>query len=149
MEAAMEMPKEFPAAETWYAHRVSYGETDAMGVLYYGEYMHIFERARGQFLRERGMSYNEVEQRGILLPVREAWCRYRAPSRYDDLIWVRSGVAEFGRASLNIVYELWDEDRIQLRAQGFTVHPTVNTQGKPVPMPDWFKELCAAVIPHD
>jgi acyl-CoA thioester hydrolase len=138
----MDFPKEFPANGTWYAHRVSYGETDAMGVLYYGEYLHIFERARGQFLRERGMGYNLVEERGILLPVREAWCRYRVPARYDDLLWVHCGVAEWRRASMLIVYEFWNADKSKLTAQGYTEHPMVNPQGKPVAVPGWFKEVC-------
>ncbi len=137
-----QFPKTFPENDTWYAHRVSYGETDAMGVLYYGEYLHIFERARSQFVRERGMGYDVVEKRGIILPVREAWCRYRIPAHYDDLLWVRCGIAEWGRASLRIIYEFHTEDRAKLTAQGFTVHPTVNRLGKPVPVPDWFKEMC-------
>ena len=138
----MDFPKVFPAADTWYQHRVSYGETDAMGVLYYAEYLHIFERARSQFLRERGMGYNLVEERGILLPVREAWCRYRISAHYDDLLHVHCGVAEWRRASLLIVYEFWNEDRSKVTAYGATEHPTVNRQGKPVAVPDWFKELC-------
>lgn len=138
----MDFPKEFPAHDTWYPHRVSYGETDAMGVLYYAEYLHIFERARSLFLRERGMGYNIVEERGVILPVREAWCRYRAPSRYDDLLWVHCGVSGWGRASMRIVYEFWSEDRAQLRAQGCTEHAIVNRQGRPIAVPDWFKQLC-------
>jgi acyl-CoA thioester hydrolase len=141
-----DFPKEFPKAECWYPHRVSYGETDAMGVLYYAEYLHIFERARSQYLRDRGMGYNVVEERGIILPVREAACRYRIPSRYDDLIWVRCGMAGWGRASMRIVYEVWSEDKKQLRAQGFTEHPMVNGQGRPVAVPDWFRELCDKIV---
>ena len=140
----MDFPKVFPTSDTWYQHRVSYGETDAMGVLYYAEYLHIFERARGQFLRERGMGYNLVEERGILLPVREAWCRYRVSAHYDDLLLVHCGVAEWRRASMLIVYEFWDAERSKVIAYGATEHPTVNRQGKPVGVPDWFKELCNA-----
>ncbi len=138
----MEFPKVFPEHDSWYEHRVSYGETDAMGVVYYAEYFHIFERARGLFLRERGMGYHLVEQRGILLPVREATCRYRIPARYDDLLQVHCGVAEWRRASMRIVYEVWNADRTQVTAQGATEHPMVNPQGKPVAVPDWFKALC-------
>jgi len=138
----VEFPKVFPTSVTWYAHRVSYGETDAMGVLYYAEYLHIFERARSQFLRERGMGYNLVEERGVILPVREAWCRYRSPSHYDDLLMVHCGVSGWGRASMRIVYEFRSEDRTQLRAQGYTEHAIVNGTGKPIAVPDWFRELC-------
>ncbi len=52
---------EFPQNDSWYHHFVSYGETDTMGVLYYAEYLHLFERSRSLFIRERGMSYAEVE----------------------------------------------------------------------------------------
>ncbi|MBU1230222.1 MAG: acyl-CoA thioesterase [Proteobacteria bacterium] len=137
----MDFPKVFPLPDAWLLHRVSYGETDAMGVLYYAEYLHIFERARGLFIRQRGMGYAKVEARGILLPVREAWCRYRSPSRYDDEIHVRCGIVEWNRASLRFVYEIKNPDRDRLLAQGGTEHACVNRQGRPVGVPDWLKEL--------
>ena len=43
-----------------------------MGVLYYAEYLHLFERARNAYIRQCGMSYADVEKKGIILPVREA-----------------------------------------------------------------------------
>ncbi|MDL2279832.1 acyl-CoA thioesterase [Desulfovibrio sp. OttesenSCG-928-G11] len=127
------------AMEAWLEHRVSYGETDTMGVLYYAEYLHIFERGRNSFIRAFGLSYREVEERGLYLPVREAGCRYRSPARYDDLIRLRSILAVWGRASLTFRYELWDEDRARLLAEGFTQHACVNAKGRPVPVPDWFR----------
>lgn len=127
------------AMEAWLEHRVSYGETDSMGVLYYAEYLHIFERGRNAFIRAFGLSYREVEERGLYLPVREAGCRYRSPARYDDLIGLRSILDVWGRASLTFRYELWNEDRAKLLAEGFTQHACVNAKGRPVPMPDWFR----------
>lgn len=136
---------EFPFPDAWLAHRVSYGETDAMGVLYYAEYIHIFERARGEFSRARGMGYNSIEQRGILLPVREVSCRYRSPARYDDLLQVRVAISEWGRASVRFVYALYDEERTRLLAEGMTQHAVVNREGRPVAVPDWLKAVFA---PH-
>ncbi len=132
---------DFPAVDIWHEHRVSYGETDAMGVLYYAEYLHIFERARSTYIRTRGMSYTEVERRGIFLPVREAACRYKSPSRYDDIIWIRTGISEWGRASLRFLYEVWNEDKSLLRATGMTQHAVVGETGKPVALPDWLKAI--------
>ncbi len=130
----------FPQPETWLSHRVSYGETDAMGYVYYAEYLHYFERARSQYIRELGMSYAEAERRGVFLPVREAGCRYRVPSRYDDLIWIRAGISKWGRASLDFVYEVLDEGRGRLLATGFTRHASVDATGRPAPLPGWFLE---------
>ena len=85
------MHMEFPTPAIWFSHRVSYGETDTMGVLYYAEYLHIFERARSEYIRALGMSYADVERRGVYLPVREAECRYRSPAHYDEPGQVHGG----------------------------------------------------------
>ncbi|MGE4291614.1 MAG: acyl-CoA thioesterase [Desulfovibrio sp.] len=131
----------FPSPECWYEHYVSYGETDAMQVLYYAEYLHLFERARSQFIRERGMSYAEVERRGFFLPIREASCRYRAPARYDEKIMIRCGISTWNRASLKFIYEMYDEKKTVLHATGMTEHACVNLEGRPVRIPDWLRKM--------
>lgn len=133
--------KPFPTPESWLKHFVSYGETDKMGVLYNAEYLHVFERGRSLFIRERGMSYAEVEERGIILPLREARCKYIRPARYDDQIWIRCGISNCKRASMKFVYEMYDHDRSTLLATGMTEHACVNEELRPVRIPDWLKEL--------
>lgn len=125
----------------WHPHRVSYGETDCMGVLYHAEYLHIFERARSTYIREKGMSYTLVEERGVYLPVREAYCRYRAPARYDDMTFVHAWISDWGRASVAFAYEFFTEDKKTLLATGLTRHAFVNGEGKPVRSPAWLQEL--------
>lgn len=137
----MTAPTDFPTADSWYHHFVSYGETDTMGVLYYAEYLHLFERARSLFIRERGMSYADVEKKGVILPVREAQCRYRSPVFFDNEIFVRVGISQWKRASMIFVYEIWDKARTTLHATGMTEHAAVNHEGKPTRVPDWLKEL--------
>lgn len=112
-----------------------------MGVMYYAEYLHLFERSRSEFIRERGRSYADVEKNGILLPVREVQCRYRHPCRYDELVWIRAGIGELGRASLKFVYEILDADKNRLLADGMTQHALTNADGRPVRMPEWFRAL--------
>ena len=125
--------------EIWMQHRVSYGETDTMGVLYYAEYLHIFERGRNALIRAFNMSYNDVEARGLYLPVREAQCRYRSPARYDDLLNLATVISEWRRASLTFSYKMYDEQCTRLIAEGFTQHACVGSNGKPTAAPDWFK----------
>ncbi|WP_243546129.1 acyl-CoA thioesterase [Pseudodesulfovibrio tunisiensis] len=132
---------DFPQPEFWYPHFVSYGETDTMGVLYYAEYLHVFERARSFCCRERDMSYAEMERRGLILPVREAQCRYRAPIRFDDAILVRTGIAEWARASITFHYEIWDREKTVLHATGMTQHACVDGSGKLIRVPGWLREL--------
>lgn len=132
---------EFPSPDIWLPHRVSYGETDCMGVMYYAEYLHLFERSRSEYIRHFGMSYADAEKKGVILPVSEVECRYRSPARYDELVLIRAAISEWRRASLVFVYEIWNEDKSVLLAKGMTRHAFVNVQGKPVPVPTWFKDL--------
>lgn len=132
---------DFPTRDSWLEHRVSYGETDSMAVLYYAEYLHLFERVRNTYIRNCGVSYKEVEAKGIFLPVRQAECRYRVPVRYDDLIRIRAGISEWRRASLVFMYEVYNEDKSVIHATGMTEHAVVNKEGRPVKVPDWFMEI--------
>ena len=122
-------------------HRVSYGETDAMGVVYYAEYLHIFERARSEFIRGKGLSYADVEKRGIFLPVREVSCRYRSSARYDDLVRVETRISEWGRATVTFAYTLLLAEEKRVLATGWTQHAFVSPEGKPLPVPGWLREL--------
>ena len=135
----------FPLPETWFTLHVSYGETDAMGVVYYGNYPHWFERARSQYLRDLGMSYAEVERRGVWLPVRELTVRYLAPARYDEEVRVRAGISLWGRASVTFSYQVYGPPEGQkLLCLGATQHACVSPGGKPTAVPPWLKELCGA-----
>ena len=138
-------PELFPTPDTRLALTVSYGETDRMGYAYYGHYPHWFERARGQFIRERGMSYAEVETRGVWLPVRDMAVRYLRPAHYDETITVRAAVAAWGRASVTFVYQVFGPpDASQLLAAGETVHACTSPQGRPIAVPDWLRGLFSA-----
>ncbi len=139
----MKKNEPFPQPDNWLEHRVAYAEVDAMSQVYYGNYYTFFERGRSKFIRDHGMSYSEVEERGLFLPVREAGCRHWAPARYDELIHVRTGISQWGRASMTFVYEVYGPGRKTLLARGFTQHACVNADGRPVPTPGWLRGLFA------
>lgn len=134
-------PTALPSPSAWLGHRISYGETDAMGVVYYANYLHFFERGRGELIRQLGFSYAQVESRGFFLPVREARCRYLAPVRYDDLIQIHTALSEQSRASLTFAYEITNQERTQILCKGTTQHAVVDSRGKPVRIPEWFRIL--------
>ncbi len=115
--------------------RVLYGDTDAGGVVYYGNYLRYFERGRTELMRERGISYRELEDRGLIMPVVEAYSRYKAPARYDDLIEIATSFLWIKRLSCRFNYEIRQTADRKLLVKGFTLHAVVNRQGRLTRLP--------------
>ena len=126
--------------ETTCQVRVRYQETDAMGVVYYANYLTWFEVGRCDLLRHLGDSYHEIEERdGIHLPVLEAHCRYLRPARYDDVVEIRTRASLPSRARLRFDYHLWKGST--LLATGSTVHAAVTRGGRPCRLPPQLTEI--------
>ena len=122
--------------------RVIYGDTDQMGVVYYGNYLRFFEAGRNEYLRAGGARYRDVEREyGILLPVVEANVRYRHPARYDDLVRVETRISELKRASLRFEYRVLRDEDDKLLAEGHTVHACIDRNHKPVKFPEALLDL--------
>ncbi len=115
-------------------YRVIYGDTDNMGVMYYGTYLRLFEIGRNEYMRARGLTYREVEARGIQLPVTEAACRYLRPARYDDLVTIATAVVHARGARVRFAYEIRDEAGTVL-ARGHTEHGSLGPTGRPTRLP--------------
>ena len=109
--------------------RVIYGDTDQMGVVYYGTYLRYLEAGRNEFIRARGLRYRDFEERfGLRLPVADASISYKLPARYDDLVAVETSLAELKRASVRFAYRIVRGD--ELLATGETVHACVDLEGR-------------------
>lgn len=103
-------------------HRVIYADTDAMGVVYYGNYMRFLEVGRCEYLRARAIPYREVEESGFLMPVAEAGLKYFEPAGYDDLLEIAARLEKLKRASLRFGYRITRPADGKLLATGFTRH---------------------------
>ena len=113
--------------------RVRYAETDRMGVVYYANYFVWFEVARTDWLRETGWSYREMEADGISLPVIEAHCDYRQPSRYDDQIDIRTRATLLSPIRIRFDYEVLRDATVL--STGHTVHAAIDVGGRPCRLP--------------
>lgn len=113
-------------------YRVRYKDTDQMGVVYYANYFIWFEVGRSEFFRSLGMSYKYLEQNEIYLPVIEAYCRYKYPARYDELLKIITRLHFLEAVKLGFQYEIVNVEKEKLLAMGETTHAFVNKQGKPI-----------------
>jgi acyl-CoA thioester hydrolase len=113
-----------------YRIRVSYADTDQMGVVYYSRYFVYFERARTELMRELGLPYSKMERSGVMLPVTEACCEYKKGMRYDDVIVIRTSISEPPKSRIRMDYEILDEKESRVLATGHTIHSFVDQHGK-------------------
>ena len=128
--------------------RVRYADTDQMGMAYHGNYVRWFEVGRTEMLRAQGMSYREVEQAGIRMPVLEVRCLYVKPARYDDELVIETVLAGLGRASLRFEYRVVRLVDGEVLACGMTRHCFLDPAGRPVRPPAFFAELLERVARH-
>jgi acyl-CoA thioester hydrolase len=82
--------------------RIYYEDTDAGGVVYHANYLRYFERARTEYLRDRGLSVCELAAQGHILPVIRVEIDYRAAAVYDDLLRIETKVLEVGKTSFTV-----------------------------------------------
>ena len=114
--------------------RVRYGEVDRMGVVHHRHYLAYFEQGRTEFLRARGASYRDVEDAGTLLVVVETGVRFLRPAGYEDLLTVRTRLAEVAGVRIRFEYEILREGA--RLATGFTVLASCDRAGRPKRPPE-------------
>jgi len=120
-------------------YRVIFADTDAMRIMYYGNYLRLFEIGRAELFRQLGHPFPRYIAQGLYLGVIEVACRYIKPARYDDEVGIRAGVTDVGRARMTIAYEVVAADG-SLLVSGQTVLAALNEQGKPQRIPPEFKD---------
>ena len=80
--------------------RVEYHHTDQMGIVHHSNYVKFFEAARTEWLRAAGLTYAEMERRGVMMPIVEVNIRYKQPAYYDELIAITVTVDELPQARM-------------------------------------------------
>jgi acyl-CoA thioester hydrolase len=114
-----------------------------MGVVYYANFFVWFEIARTDWLRQTGRSYREMEAEGFLLPVLEAHCVYRQPARYDDEVELTARGTLLSPIRVRFDYDVVrSADRAAL-AGGYTVHASLDRQGRLCRLPTHVRALFA------
>lgn len=110
--------------------RVTYQNSDQMGVVYYANYFIWFEIGRVEFLRRFGTAYRDLEKKGIILPVRSCSCNYIKSARFDDLVRIETTIHELTAISLDFKYKIYLYQKEELLAEGETKHIFINREGK-------------------
>ena len=121
--------------------RVIYADADPMNVVYYGNYAKYFEIGRVESVRALGISYKDLEEMGIFLPVVELNIKYLRPAKYDDLLTISSKIMQLP-TDHKIVFdqEIFNEEGKLLTIGMVKLYFMDKALGKRALMPDELKK---------
>ena len=121
--------------------RVEYHHTDQMGVVHHSNYVKFFEVARTEWLRANGLTYAEMERRGVMMPIVDVAVKYRNPALYDELISVTAFVDEAPMARMTFRYEVRGEDGRDIATGSTTLGFIDKVTRRPMRAPQWLMEV--------
>jgi len=120
--------------------RVAYKDTDQMGVMHHSNYIVLYEKARTEWLRYMGLTYAEIERRGVMSPILEVHSKYIYPAFYDELLTARVILEEMPTARFTIHCEIYNEQGKMIN-KGYVVLGFINKETRrPCRIPQWFQE---------
>ncbi len=125
-----------------------YAETDQMGVIHHSVYPIWFEAARTEFIKLAGLTYTQLEQQGVMLPVAALTCQYYRPVHYEDEVTIVTEIEKVTYAKIIFHYQVLLSG--QLMAEGTTTHGFVSRETfRPInlkkQMPDFYAALQSSV----
>ena len=122
--------------------RVRYAETDQMGVVYHSNYLIWFEVGRVELMRALGFEYKAMEtEDDCHIVVADVHCRYEKPARYDELLRIRTRIAEWRNRIVKFSYQIFRDADDLLLATGDTTHVICGRNGRPKSLPPKYRDV--------
>ncbi|MDD3859504.1 MAG: thioesterase family protein [Bacteroidales bacterium] len=122
-------------------YRVIYADTDAMGVMYYANYLRVYEAARGDFMRKIGFSFSEMEKRGIVCPAINVNLEYFRFAKFDSEVTIITTVEKIPASKLEFIQEMYDSENKIINRAIITLGFVNSEKFKAVRCPDWIINL--------
>lgn len=120
---------------------VRYAETDMMGIVHHSRYYPWFEVARTDFIKNIGMSYTEMEQMGILLPLTETAAKYHYGLKYEDEVLITCKMTKLTVARCEFKYEVYKLPEMKLMTTGKTGHGFINRDFAPINLKKLYPDI--------
>ena len=93
-----------------YKIRIRYADTDQMGYVYYGRYANFYEIARVELFRSLGLSYKDLEDKGVGMPVIEMNSKFLLPIKYDEEIKIVTYIKKIPNSKITFTYTLFNSE---------------------------------------
>jgi 4-hydroxybenzoyl-CoA thioesterase len=99
--------------------RIEWGQCDPAGIVFYPQYLIIFDTSTGWLFERTGLKPVEMRKKYKIvgMPIIEVGARFVIPCRFDDDVIVESEVSEWGRSSFTVRHRVLKEGK--LAVEGF------------------------------
>ena len=129
---------------TWepYVRKAQFYETDGMGVVYHGNYIHWMEEARTNFMEQIGWGYERATEAGIDFALTDISCSYRKTTKFGETLAISLKITKLSPARLVLTYRMVNPETGELHAEGISSHFFYDRNSqKPVALKKVFPEL--------
>ncbi len=124
-----------------YVLKVRYYETDKMGIVHHSNFIRWLEEARLDWLEQLGISFADLEKRGVVSPVMNVECRYKKPVFYGDTVKIATKLANYNGKTFDFIYSIYNAQSDKLVAEGRSTHCFTNLEGRAAVVTELFPEL--------
>lgn len=125
--------------------RVRFAETDAQGIVFYGQYFTYMDEAFNAFLRAIDYRYDRMAEEGWTTHVVHADLDYHAAARFEDVIESRLDIVRIGETSFTAAFEGHEKATGERLASGTVIHVAVDHgTNEAIRVPDTFREAVRA-----
>jgi acyl-CoA thioester hydrolase len=119
--------------------KIYYEDTDAAGVVYYANYLKYMERARTEFLLEKGIDVAEYHNKGCMFAVVDADIHYKRPAKLGETIEVTTEIVAMTSVTISIKHGIMKDNSLLVEANIRVA--CIGPNGKPRRIPDDMKRL--------
>lgn len=137
--------KQYLQAEV--AIRIRFSDTDAMGVVWHGNYLRFFEDAREAFGVKYELTYLDVFHRGYFTPIVKSSVEHKAPINYGEEVVAIAKFHPTPSAKILFDFEIHNKTTGKLCATGHTTQVFLGVENremeliKPHFYTEWEKKL--------
>ncbi len=115
--------------------RIYYHDTDAGGVVYYGNYLKFLEESRTEFLEQKGLDITALAQAGFHYAVRKCSIVYKSPARYGDVIICEAQLKKITAAQFIFDQKVYEKNSKRLLVEAEVTLVSLSREFKPIPIP--------------
>lgn len=117
--------------------RVYYEDTDALGIVYYANYLKYMERARTEWLRDFGLEQQGLLERSIGFVVKRVEMDNIGAAKFNDLLRIETQIVELKRASMVFEQQITNANGNRLVSAQIRVACVNLAKMRPIAIPDF------------